>query len=170
MNKRELLQENMPEIRQALASDEADVCTLWRVLLQFYSKEATDELLRHTFRYAVEHPEQILIYLAYIGGRAVGTVSMHLGHYSTWNDYWYGHVEDLIVVPEFRRRGVARRLLKQIEEAARQLELGRVELLVLNDNLPARILYEQFGFTTDSAVYELPICGASNIRKERKDA
>lgn len=166
MNNRQAGRGEAIKIRQAVESDEQVVLDLWRLLLQFYRKEAGDETLRHTFRYAVNHPGQIIIYLAYIDGCAVGSISLHLGHYSTWNDYWYGHVEDLIVVPEFRRRGVAYRLLKQIEETARQLGLGRVELLVLNENLHARKIYEQFGYTTDSVVYELPICGASNIRKE----
>lgn len=157
MNNRHFVPENEPEIRQAVSSDEQDVCSLWRMLLQFYRKEASDEILRHTFRYAVEHPEKILVYLALVDGRPAGTVSLHLGHYSTWNDYWYGHVEDLIVSPEYRRRGLAYRLLLQIKKAAGRSGLGRVELLVLNDNIPARRLYEKFGFTTDSAVYELPI-------------
>ena len=167
MDNRQAGQKDMIKIRQAVLEDGPEVCALWRMLLQFYRKEAPDELLRRSFRYAVDHPEQILIYLALIEGRAAGTASLHLGHYSTWNDYWYGHIEDLIVAPQFRRRGVARRLLMQIEEAAAQAGLGRVELLVLNDNLPARHLYEQFGFTTDSAVYELPIGGDSKKGKER---
>lgn len=155
------------EVRQAAAADGPEIIALWRMLLQFYRKEAPDGLLQRTFSYAVNHPEQILVYLASLKGRAAGTASLHTGHYSTWGDYWYGHVEDLIVAPEFRRRGVAHRLLKQIEEAARQLGLGRVELLVLNDNLPAKRLYEQFGFVTDSAVYELMIDPGVKKRKER---
>lgn len=157
MNIRHNAPGKMLEIRQAVASDEQEVCYLWRMLLQFYRKEASDEILRHTFHYAVDHPEKILVYLALLDGRPAGTISLHLGHYSTWNDYWYGHIEDLIVAPQFRRRGVAHALLLQIKEVAARLRLGRVELLVLNDNIPARRLYEQFGFTTDSAVYELPI-------------
>ncbi len=157
MNNRQKPTENVLEIRQAVPADEQEVCYLWRMLLQFYRKEASGEILRHTFHYAVNHPEKILVFLALIDGRPAGTISLHLGHYSTWNDYWYGHIEDLIVAPQFRRRGVAHRLLLQIKEAAAQCGLGRVELLVLNDNIPARRLYEQFGFNTDSAVYELPI-------------
>lgn len=154
------------EIRQASAADEQEICALWKMLLQFYRKEAPDELLMRTFHYAVDHSDQILIYLASIKNRAAGTVSLHFGHYSTWNDYWYGHIEDLIVAPQFRRRGVGSLLLAQIEETARLYRLGRVELLVLNDNLPARLLYEQLGFITDSAVYELPIRRDRNKRKE----
>ncbi|HPU01878.1 MAG: GNAT family N-acetyltransferase [Firmicutes bacterium] len=149
--------EELLEIRQARLEDEQDVCALWKMLLHFYRKEAPDEILKRSFRYAIGHPERILIFLALVDGRAAGTASLHFGHYSTWNDYWYGHIEDLIVAPEFRRRGVARRLLEKIKEVAAQAGLGRLELLVLNDNLPARSLYEKLGFTTDSAAYELQL-------------
>lgn len=157
MHDRQAVRKDLIEIRRAVLADEEAVCTLWRMLLQFYRKDAAGEVLQRSFRFAVYHPEQIHIYLALIEGRPAGTASLHFGHYSTWNDYWYGHVEDLIVAPQFRRRGVAYRLLVHIDEAARQAGLGRVELLVLNDNLPARRLYEKYGFTSDSMAYELPL-------------
>ena len=142
------------EIRQATATDEEAVCRLWKMLLDFYRKEATMEMLRRCFRYAVNHPEQIIIYLAEIDGAAAGTASLHMGHYSTWNDDFYGHVEDLVVDPHYRDRGIAEALLKVIMETAREHNLGRLELNCLNDNLPARKLYEKMGFKTDSVVYE----------------
>ena len=69
MDNRQAGQKDMIKIRQAVLKDGPEVCALWRMLLQFYRKEAPDELLRRSFRYAVDHPEQILIYLALIEGR-----------------------------------------------------------------------------------------------------
>jgi ribosomal-protein-alanine N-acetyltransferase len=49
---------------------------------------------------------------------------------------------NLAVDPPFRRRGVARRLMEQVLEAAR----GTVFLEVRESNRPARNLYETLGF------------------------
>ncbi|NLA27279.1 MAG: GNAT family N-acetyltransferase [Firmicutes bacterium] len=106
---------------------------------------------------AVNHPEKIPVYLALIDGEPAGTISLHLGHYSTWNDYWYRSYRGPIVWRRNSDGSAAHRLLLRIKEVAAQCGLGRVELLMLNNNIPARRLYEQSGFTTDSAVYDLPI-------------
>ena len=86
-----------------------------------------------------------------------GTASLHQGHYSTWNDNWYGHIEDVVVDPAYRRCGVGEALVRHIVAVARALGLSRLELNALNDNIPARRLYEKIGFKTDSVVYELKL-------------
>ena len=145
------------EVRLATPADEEDVCRLWTLLLDFYKKQASPEVLRRSFRYAVNHPQKVLIFIIMIEGVVTGTVSLHLGHFSTWNNNFYGHLEDLIVDPAYRGRGLAEKLLRQAIDAARENNLSRVELNALNDNEAARKLYEKLGFTTNSVVYELPL-------------
>ncbi len=145
------------EVRLATPADEEDVCRLWTLLLDFYKKQASPEVLRRSFRYAVNHPQKVLIFIIMIEGVVTGTVSLHLGHFSTWNNNFYGHLEDLIVDPACRGRGMAEKLLRQAIDAARENNLSRVELNALNDNEAARKLYEKLGFTTNSVVYELPL-------------
>ncbi len=145
------------EVRLATPADEEDVCRLWTLLLDFYKKQASPEVLRRSFRYAVNHPQKVLIFIIMIEGVVTGTVSLHLGHFSTWNNNFYGHLEDLIVDPAYRGRRLAEKLLRQAIDAARENNLSRVELNALNDNEAARKLYEKLGFTTNSVVYELPL-------------
>jgi ribosomal protein S18 acetylase RimI-like enzyme len=145
------------EIRQAHAADENAVCRLWETLLAFYRKETGRPVLQRSFRYAVGHPRQVRIYVAVMDGAIAGTASLHLGHYSTWNDNWYGHIEDVVVAPEFRRRGVGLRLIRHLIAVAEEEGLARLELNTLATNHAARRLYEQLGFKTDSVVYELPL-------------
>jgi len=145
------------EIRQATHADEEAVCRLWIILLKFYNKQPSMEVLQRSFRYAVDHPRKVLIFIILIEGVVTGTVSLHLGHFSTWNNNWYGHLEDLVVDPAYRGKGVAEKLIKHAVKAARENDLARIELSALNDNKTARKLYEKLGFTTNSVVYELQL-------------
>ncbi len=143
------------QVRVATPEDEAEVCRLWTMLLQFYNKNSSPEVLERSFRFAVEHPHKVLIFIVLIEGVVTGTASLHLGHYSTWNDNFYGHVEDVIIDPAYRGKGLAFTLLKEVLQVARDKNLSRVELNALSENYPARRLYEKLGFTTDSLAYEL---------------
>jgi len=143
------------QVRVATPEDEAEVCRLWTMLLQLYNKNSSPEILERSFRYAVEHPNKVLIFIILIEGVVTGTAGLHLGHYSTWNDNFYGHVEDVIIDPAYRGKGLAFTLLNEVLQVAREKNLSRVELNALSENYPARRLYEKLGFTTDSLAYEL---------------
>ena len=143
------------QVRVATPEDEAEVCRLWTMLLQFYDMNSSPEVLERSFRFAVEHPHKVIIFIILTEGVITGTASLHLGHYSTWNDNFYGHVEDVIIDPEYRGKGLAFSLLKEVLQVAREKNLSRVELNVLSENYPARRLYEKLGFTTDSLAYEI---------------
>jgi len=145
------------EIREAGPADEGAVCRLWGLLLEFYEKQADPEVLKSSFRYAVNHPQKVLIYIILLEGVVTGTISLHLGHFSTWGNNWYGHLEDLVVDPAYRGSGQAEHLIKHAIKAARDNNLSRLELNALNKNTSARRLYEKLGFTTNSVVYELPL-------------
>ncbi|MFO7952954.1 MAG: GNAT family N-acetyltransferase [Bacillota bacterium] len=145
------------EIRQATLADEKAVCRLWSLLLKFYNKQPSLEVLQCSFRYAVDHPRKVLIFIILIEGVVTGTVSLQMGHFSTWNNNWYGHLEDLIIDPAYRGRGAAEKLINHAVKEARENNLARLELSALNDNGKARRLYEKLGFTTNSVVYELPL-------------
>lgn len=53
------------------------------------------------------------------------------------------------VAPAWRRRGIATRLLAEIEAWAKKQGLYRLELTVLAENIPALKLYEKCGFATE---------------------
>ncbi len=62
-------------------------------------------------------------------------------------------VDELYVLPAFRRRGVARALLRRVQSLAVELGLAGVRLLVRPENTPARRLYRQGGFTEHESVF-----------------
>lgn len=76
-----------------------------------------------------------------------------------------GHIDMLYVHPEFQRRGVARALLKHIEEVARAAAVPR---LYTEASITARPVFEAVGFRT-IVPQTITICGASmtNYRMEK---
>ncbi len=83
-------------------------------------------------------------------GRIVGntTVSRIRGR-STWV------ISNVAVLPAYRRRGIARRLMEAALEHVRARGGHTVVLQVRHDNEPARHLYRSLGFHTVGAVHEL---------------
>ena len=63
------------------------------------------------------------------------------------------YIDSLAVLPEFRRRGIARKLMQAQLERGRQLGLPKATLLVDPDNPDAQALYRECGFGHDREVY-----------------
>ncbi len=66
-----------------------------------------------------------------------------------------GQIVRLAVLPEYRRRGVASRLLAEALNTFRRRRVRRLSLNTQSDNLAAKMLYERFGFRRTGD--ELPV-------------
>lgn len=53
---------------------------------------------------------------------------------------------EITILPDYRRRGVGRQAMKELEAQALKLGLHCVSLHVFADNVPARLLYESLGY------------------------
>ena len=80
------------------------------------------------------------IFFAQVDGQLAGRIKM----LRWWNRFAY--VEDIVVNPEFRGRGVGRQLLERGIQWARENNLPGVMLETQDDNVPACTLYESCGF------------------------
>jgi len=90
------------------------------------------------------HPTTCVL-LAFAATEPVGIAVCFLG-FSTFQARPLLNVHDLAVVPEWRGRGVGRRLLHAAEERARQCGCCKLTLEVQEDNPRALGLYRSFGF------------------------
>jgi ribosomal protein S18 acetylase RimI-like enzyme len=91
-----------------------------------------------------QHPTTI-IFLAYDGSAPVGIAMCFLG-FSTFAARPLINIHDLAVLPEYRGRGIGRRLIGEVERKAREIQCCKLTLEVQERNHPARGLYEQVGF------------------------
>ena len=90
------------------------------------------------------HPTTRVL-LAFESGQAIGLCVAFTG-FSTFRARPLLNIHDLAVVPGRRGGGVGRALLGAAEALARDAGCCKLTLEVQDDNLPARTLYERFGF------------------------
>lgn len=86
-----------------------------------------------------------LVLLAFVDETAIGIAVCFVG-FSTFRAQPLLNIHDLAVLPNYRRRGVARALLQAAEDHARREGCCRLTLEVLESNSGARDLYRRFGF------------------------
>jgi GNAT superfamily N-acetyltransferase len=87
------------------------------------------------------------VFLAELSGKAVG-FALFFQTFSTFVGRPGIYLEDLFVLPEYRRRGIALALFQELFRIARERDCGRVEWTVLDWNEPAIKFYtEKLGAT-----------------------
>ncbi len=91
------------------------------------------------------HPTT-LVFIAFRDGEPVGIATCFRG-FSTFAAKPLINVHDFYVVPSLRGCGIGRALLAAVERKARETGCCKLTLEVLEDNTPARRLYESCGFS-----------------------
>lgn len=61
-----------------------------------------------------------------------------------------GEVQRIAVLPTCRRLGIARKMMEAMVESAMKQQTTAISLEVRESNLPARNLYESYGFTAEA--------------------
>jgi len=86
-------------------------------------------------------------YLARTTPRKPGDASEVVGFCSFWHVLEELHINNLAVLPAYRRSHIATALLRRVLEDGARLGASRATLEVRRSNEPARMLYEAFGFS-----------------------
>ncbi|AFZ24844.1 acetyltransferase [Cylindrospermum stagnale PCC 7417] len=82
--------------------------------------------------------------LAESAGQAVG-FALFFHNYSTFLTKPGIYLEDLFVLPEYRRQGIGKALLAKLAQVALERSCGRLEWSVLDWNLSAQAFYRSMG-------------------------
>nr|MBN1228303.1 GNAT family N-acetyltransferase [Anaerolineae bacterium] len=111
-------------------------------------------LTRHSFQdlVAKEHVDLDSSVAAIANHRAVGLGLLGMRGSRGW-------VGGMGVIPDYRRKGIARRMLKTLIDEARMNRLNRLVLEVIVDNVKAIILYKENGFITERELIVLTLSG-----------
>lgn len=137
-------------IRQAAAGDQAAIAALIRQLAQSIG-ETSPITEAYVALYLSSPGSQVL--LAEEEGRTVGLLS-----YSVRPNLYHagdcGLIEELIVHPGYRRRGIARALLSDVLGRLRTAGCAEVSVSTLPENEPAKRLYRSFGLVDEALVLE----------------
>ena len=100
----------------------------------------TNPWTREMYLAELDHQGVAFFYVARDAGRRV------VGFCSFWRVFDELHVNNLAVLPEYRRQGVASALLARVLEAGASMGSRRATLEVRHSNDAARRLYGGFGF------------------------
>jgi [ribosomal protein S18]-alanine N-acetyltransferase len=116
----------------------SDLSELWQLDLRcFVNGEAYE---RETFRYLLTNPKAIARQIRSewdeMSAFAIGVIE----------DDGCGHLTTIGVAPEYRRKGLARLILHEIERSFLTRNVTTVHLEVRTDNLSAQRLYEGLGY------------------------
>jgi len=118
-------------------SSEADIDDILRI----ESISFTNPWTREMYLSELEHRDVSFFYIA---RDAVGEA---IGFCSCWLVLDEIHINNLAVLPEQRRSGVASALIEHVLKEGGARGAHRATLEVRRSNEPARKLYEKFGFT-----------------------
>jgi GNAT superfamily N-acetyltransferase len=135
----------MIELRFATPADAATILGFVHALAEYEKMPHAVEVNEETLAAQLgSSPPPFECLLAEEAGRAVG-FALLFHTYSTWRGRRGIWLEDLFVLPEWRRRGVGKKLLDRIVALAKERRCGRVEWSVLDWNQSALDFYRAYG-------------------------
>jgi GNAT superfamily N-acetyltransferase len=129
-------------------AEPADCSVLFDLIQQLADYEKLSHAVTGNFMALKEHlfgsPRYVEVILAEYAGQAVG-FALFFHNYSTFLTKPGIYLEDLFVLPEYRRQGIGKALLSKLAQIAVERDCGRLEWSVLDWNEPAQEFYRSMG-------------------------
>ncbi len=139
------------EIVQATPADVGAVAPLFDAYRQFYKKPSNEEAARR-FLFARLSKGESVLFLAQCDRVPRGFVHLYPVFSSTnLTRQWI--LNDLYVVPEARKHGVAHALMNRARQFADGTQADGLTLETATDNQTAQRLYERLGWERDEQFY-----------------
>jgi len=130
---------------------------LWQGYLDFYNCQLTEETTEATWNRFFEKEEPIYCLAAYDNETALVGFAAYVVHRSTWSETYYCYLEDLFVDPRQRGKGVARSLISELANVARERAYTRLYWATQEGNHTAQRLYDAVAQKTDFIQYRVTL-------------
>jgi GNAT superfamily N-acetyltransferase len=149
--------DGIPEVVAATPADVGDVAPLFDAYRQFYSKPSDVEAARR-FLFARLSKAESVLFIARLESTVAGFVNLY-PVFSSVNLTRQWILNDLFVVPEARKLGVARALMERARQLAEATHANGLALETAIENHAAQKLYESLGWKRDEEFYRyfLPV-------------
>jgi len=150
-------------VRPLAARDRPVWDDLWAIYLDHYGETVSDEVTEATWRRVLRREDGMGALVACLASEAGGDdgavvgFAHHVIHPHTWGTGDVCYLEDLVVHPDHRRRGVGRRLIEALQLRARELGCDAVYWITEQDNVTARRLYDGVAQLTPYVRYEIEL-------------
>jgi len=118
----------------------------------FYEQPPNPDLAKRFIRDRIRNNESVIVLAVGETGRANGFCQLYPSFCSIEAKPIYV-LYDLFVMPEARRSGAAKVLLRAAEQIAAEHGMARMDLTTARTNLPAQALYEAMGWVRDEVFY-----------------
>ncbi len=140
------------KIRPLTTQDHVNWMPLWQAYLDFYKHPLPQALTEDVFARLCQGEALVGLVAEDENGALLGFMNL-VFHPSTWSLTSYCYVEDLLVDPQARGKGIARALFDHAGELAKSRQCDRVYWLTATDNTTARKLYDSIGECIPFVVY-----------------
>ncbi|BBX71444.1 GNAT family N-acetyltransferase [Mycolicibacterium psychrotolerans] len=132
-------------IRAVRPGDEAELTAMIHELAAFERASAECTVTERQLRDALFGPNPVVYgHLAEVDGQAAAG-ALWFRNFSTWDGVAGIYLEDLFVRPQFRRRGLGRKLLARLARECVDQGYSRLTWAVLDWNVNAIALYDGVG-------------------------
>jgi len=122
---------------------------LGMLFMQEHELSPDPEKQRRALELMLAEPARARVYVARAGKKVLAMAALHFT-VSTAEGGKAAWLEDCIVHPDYRRRGIGHALLTYVLDQARAAGATRVTLLTDGDNERAQALYKRLGFAPSS--------------------
>jgi len=134
------------ECRQATLSDIESLLSLLHILFDYEEITFRENKHRKALKMILD-ANQKCIMVAENHEKIVGMCAAQL-FISTVEGGYAAFIEDIIVAPAYRKKGIAKKLIHKMEQWAKKENVYRLQLLVHKNNTSAKKLYKLLNFSS----------------------